>query len=67
MDERAKSFLKIHQGKLEPKQIPLALPTQKEYLSIFTTLVANNIHHHATLHFHAPKNGNTTHTSLQYQ
>ena len=55
MDAKAKHFLKRHQGSLEPKQIPLPLPTQKAYLSVSSTLVSNNISHHISLHFFAPK------------
>lgn len=55
MDEKAKKFLKTHQGILEPKQIPLPLPTQKAYLSVASTLVSNNLPHHISLHFFAPK------------
>ena len=55
MDEKAKKFLRSHQGILEPKQIPLPLPTQKAYLSVASTLVSNNLAHHISLHFFAPK------------
>ena len=55
IDDRAKKFLKQHQGSLEPKQIPIPPPTQKAYLSLSSTLVSNNISHHISLHFFAPK------------
>lgn len=55
MDECTKKIPKRQQDKLEPRQIPLPTPTQKAYLQLSSTLVANNIHLHISLHFFAPK------------
>ena len=55
MDTRSRAFLQQHQGKLEPKQIPLPPPTQKAHLRVSSTLVTNNIQHHINLHFFALK------------
>ena len=55
MDHRSRKFLQNHQGKPEPQQIPLPPPTQQAYLTLSSTLVPNNINHHATLHFFGSK------------
>ena len=55
MDNRSRKFLQTHQIKLKLQQIPLPPPTQQAYLTLLSTLVSNNINHHASLHFFASK------------
>ena len=51
VDHASKSFLKSHQGKLEPSYIAQPLPNQKSYLSINSSVIQNNMDHHVRLHF----------------
>lgn len=45
------TFIKTHQGDLEPQQSQIVIPGQQATLIKGQTTVSNNIHHHVNLHF----------------
>ena len=55
MDEISKSFLQDDQGRIEPRETQMPLPSQKAHLHLGSMLIHNNIHHHINLHFYGPK------------
>ena len=55
LSDLSRTFLNDDQGKLEPKETQLALPSQKANLHLGSTLVHSNIHRHVNIHFFEPK------------